>query len=153
MKKIIMIIALLTASFSVAIISCKKNDKQTNISKAGETLSHNMGTNCMDCHKSGGSGKGAFQVAGTAYDSLKIAAFSNVTVRLYSQSNGGGQLVATVYGDANGNFFTTETVDFSADLYPAVEGTSGKIKYMLSSANTGTCNSCHGNSIAKIWTK
>ena len=153
MKKRLIILSIITASIIIVVISCKKQDKQTNISNTGDSESHNMGNNCMDCHKSGGKGKGAFQVAGTAYDSLKQSIFANVIVRLHTQSGGGGTLAATVYGDANGNFFTTESVDYTAGLYPSVEGSSGKIKYMISSASSGACNSCHGVSVDKIWVK
>jgi mono/diheme cytochrome c family protein len=148
-------IAISIALFSgiISFSSCKKNDQATNISAAGDTESHNTGRNCMECHKSGGNGKGAFQAAGSVYDSTKTSTYSNVIVKLFTLENGGGTLRATINGDANGNFFTTEAIDFSGNLYPAVYGTSGNVKYMASSISSGACNSCHGSSTAKIWAK
>ena len=152
MKTLKIIFSISIFSSILIFTSCKKNDQATNISAAGQTESHNMGKNCMECHKSGGNGKGTFQVAGTAYESTKTNTYSNVTVKLFTQANGGGTLRATINGDGNGNFFTTETVDFSGGVYPVVYGTSGSGKYMSSSISIGACNSCHNVSQDKIWT-
>ncbi len=143
------------ALFSGLLIfsSCEKNDKATNISSAGGTKSHNSGDNCMNCHKSGGDGEGSFQVAGTAYDSTKTATYTNVIVKLFTQPGGAGTLRATINGDAKGNFFTTETIDFSGGVYPVVYGSTGNAKYMASSVSEGACNACHGSSTGKIWVK
>lgn len=138
---------------SISIQSCKKEEGcgATNISKHNGNESHNMGQNCMNCHKDGGQGEGCFNVAGTVYDSMQSATAANGTIRLYTQPNGGGTLRATIEVDKLGNFHTTDNVDFAGGLYPTVQGANGNIKYMSSPVTTGQCNSCHGGSTAKIW--
>ena len=131
--------------------SCKKNKSETNISSYNESESHNMGQNCMNCHKSGGDGKGWFQVAGTVYDTLLSKTNPNTTVQLYTDSKG-TNLKYTVQVDALGNFYTTETIDYGSGLYPVVVGKTIS-KHMSSPVTSGQCNSCHGVSTDKIWTK
>ena len=133
-----------------AMVSCKKENAKV-ISANSETKSHNMGQNCMNCHKSGGEGKGVFKVAGTVYNAALNQTSSNGTVYLYSGSNGSGTLVATIEVDGKGNFFTTETVDFGSGLYPVVMGPGQDKHYMGSTITNGECNSCHGVSTSKIW--
>jgi len=60
-------------------------------------------------------------------------------------------MIATIEVDASGNFFTTESVDFSGGLYPSVISTSGQSSYMSASVNTGDCNSCHGITVDRIF--
>jgi hypothetical protein len=144
-------------AFTILAGSCSKdsaneNDSsgETNISATGGNKSHNTGQNCMNCHKSGGSGEGYFNVAGSVYNAQLSAAYPNAVVKLYTQANGGGTLRATVYADAKGNFYTTANIDFSGGLYPAITGTSGNISYMPVSTTVGACNNCHGGSTAKL---
>ncbi len=132
------------------ISSCKKSNNVTNISSTGASESHNMGRNCMTCHKSGGEGKGWFNVAGTVYNSTFNNTYPNGTVYLYTGPNGTGTLKYTIQVDAKGNFYTTESIDFSGGLYPAVKG-NGATQYMNSSISMGQCNSCHGVSQNKIF--
>ena len=143
-------------SLSVALLlinSCEKRGcGTTNISKTNGHESHNMGENCMNCHKSGGEGKGCFLAAGTVYNNAGTSIFANATIRLYSQPNGAGSVVATIQGDAKGNFYTTDNIDFGNGLYPSVTNSSGQTSYMSSTISTGACSSCHGVSQAKIST-
>ncbi len=147
--------------------SCKKESAKNNgttesnsgnesseakISHHNGNKSHNMGQACMNCHKQGGSGESIFNVAATVYDTTMNSVFPNTTVRLYTGANGSGTLKYTIEVDAKGNFYTTESIDFTNGLYPAVTGTQGT-KYMSSSITTGNCASCHGNTTNKIWTK
>jgi cytochrome c553 len=149
--KIVLGIACIVASL-IATQSCKKNNSsETNISATGGNKSHNMGQNCMNCHKSGGQGEGWFNLAGTVYTSSMSSTFSNAIVKLYTGPNATGTLKYTINGDAKGNFYTTETIDFGAGLYPVVQGTNSTNK-MSSAIITGQCNSCHGVSTDKIWT-
>jgi hypothetical protein len=141
---------LLTIAF-ISFQSCKKNKSETNISATNKSESHNMGQNCMNCHKSGGDGEGWFQVAGTVYDTTLSKTNPNTTVRLYSDAQG-SNLKYTVQVDALGNFYTTETIDFGSGLYPVVVGKTIS-KHMASPITSGQCNSCHGVSTDKIWTK
>ena len=104
----------------------------------------------MNCHISGGSGKGWFVAAGTVYNLAGTATLPNTTVRLFSGSNGSGTLMNTIQVDNLGNFFTTQGIDYSKALYASVQGATG-VKYMSSPITMGKCNSCHGVSTGKIW--
>jgi hypothetical protein len=132
--------------------SCTSDGNGKNISKYLSERSHNMGMNCMQCHKENGGGDGWFVAAGTVYDSLLVNTYPGATVKLYSGPNGTGTLIHTIEVDTKGNFHTTEAIDFGAGLYPVVVGNIGK-KYMSSSISMGQCNSCHGVTTGKIWTK
>lgn len=151
MKKTI-IFTSLVGVFALSIFaSCGKNkNNETKISAYNDTESHNMGQNCMSCHLQGGSGEGWFNVAATVYDSLQISPYPNTTVKLYTGPNGTGTLKYTIEVDGNGNFYTTEDVDFSTGLYPVVASNSGT-NYMSTPIYMGNCVSCHGSSTSKIW--
>lgn len=132
--------------------SCEKENEgnETKISAHGDDESHNMGQNCMECHKSGGEGEGWFNAAGTVYDSTLISTLKNVTVHLYTGENGTGELKYTIEGDAKGNFYSTKDFDFGDGLFPSVQGPTGT-KYMSTAVKTGACNSCHGATTDKLW--
>lgn len=155
MKKKLITMATLAMLFGAMVFtqSCEKEgeENETNISRYGDDDSHNMGQNCMNCHKSGGQGEGWFNVAGTVYN----AAFTNVqpngTVKLYTGPDGTGTLKYTIEVDGKGNFYTTENIDFGSGLYPSVTGTSGDVQYMGTSITTGACNSCHNVTTNKIF--
>lgn len=145
------IIFLGISSFLLAVSCGKNNGSVKNISANGQNKSHNMGKNCMQCHVKGGEGEGWFVVAGTVYDSLQNNTYPNTTIKLYTGPNGSGTLKYTIEGDQKGNFFSTETMDVNG-LYAAVTGNNGT-HYMGSALSTGACNSCHGVSTQRIWTK
>jgi hypothetical protein len=136
----------------VTAYACEKEEgeNETNISSYQSNDSHHMGENCMECHKSGGSGAGWFTVAGTIYESNKTDTYPNATVRLYTGPDGTGNLKATIEVDQLGNFYTTENIDFGSGLYTVVEGTMGT-KSMGPSLSNGKCNSCHGVSTDPVW--
>jgi hypothetical protein len=134
--------------------SCEKDEEsgdEQKVSVYNEKESHNMGINCMNCHKSGGSGEGIFNVAGTVYNDLKTGTYANATIKLFTEPNEAGVLKYTIQVDAFGNFFTTENIDFGNGLYPSVKGNSST-KNMVSSITNGQCSSCHGISTDRIWT-
>jgi hypothetical protein len=135
-------------------ISCENDEfeNETEISSYNSSESHNAGQNCMDCHNPGGSGESAFIIAGTVYDSTITSVYPNSTIKLYTSPNGTGTLKTTVQVDKYGNFYTTEYVDFEYGLYPSAEGEL-TTKYMSSAITTGQCNSCHGVSTDRIWTR
>ena len=140
---------------AVLMFSCEKEDEYENESKISYyngTESHNMGQNCMNCHKQGGQGEGWFTAAGTVYDSALANVYPNATVKLYTGPNGSGQLKYTLEVDALGNFYTTNAIEFTGGLYPAVSGATST-RFMSAAITSGPCNSCHGNSTNKIWTK
>lgn len=138
---------------TVLTMSCEKNNEsctESNISESGSDDSHNMGLNCMQCHTSGGGGKGCFNVAGTVYNQAQTATVSSGTVKFFTGPNGTGNVVKSIAIDSKGNFHTTEAVDVS-NLYPAITGPSGTTQYMSTKPPTGACNSCHGVSTDKLW--
>ncbi|MFC1619866.1 hypothetical protein ACFL45_07965 [Candidatus Neomarinimicrobiota bacterium] len=118
------------------------NGNETVISSYGDTESHRAGNNCMSCHVSGGSGEGWFKVAGTVYETDGTTPYPNTTVRLYTGAGSSGELVITVEVDGNGNFYTTEAVDWGTGLYPTVSS-DNETRSMAIVATTGACNSCH----------
>lgn len=137
----------------VVMLSCEKeNENETKISTYNSSDSHHIGQNCMNCHTSGGEGEGVFVVAGTVYDNLKTNTYPNATVRLYSGPDGTGDLIAIIQVDKLGNFYSTETINFGSGLFVSVQGET-QTRYMPTSLTTGQCNSCHGNSIGRIWTE
>ena len=118
----------------------------------GGMESHYMGDNCMNCHNSGGTGEGLFNVAGTVYDTSKVVAYPNTTVRLYTEPNGQGTLKYIFPVDGRGNFYSTKTIDFGSGLYATVQG-GQTTQYMPVSVTIGQCSSCHGVTEDKIWAK
>ena len=131
--------------------SCEKGNNDTRVSQNGG-YSHNAGRNCMDCHNPNGEGSGWFNAAGTVYASTGSSIHPNATVYLYTNPNGRGSIVDSLYGDGSGSFYTTSSINFGSGLYPAVVGSNGAVKYMVNSISQGACNGCHGVSTAKIWT-
>jgi len=136
----------------IVLLSCgKEGENEQKVSANGTSRSHHTGQDCMSCHSSGGSGEGWFTIAGSVYDNAKISAYANTTVNLSTGINGTGTLKYTIWGDASGNFYTTENIDFGSGLYVSVKGTAAP-KYMTAAITNGKCNSCHGVSTDKIWT-
>jgi mono/diheme cytochrome c family protein len=155
MKTKICLSMLMALSVAIFLHSCETEDageNETKNSSHGSNESHNMGQNCMNCHQSGGSGEGWFTIAGTVYDSIKTNTFSNATINFYSGLNASGDIKYTIQGDELGNFYTTQNIDFSNGLYVSVAGDK-TTKVMSSKITAGQCNSCHGSTTGKIWTR
>ncbi len=156
MKKISSFCVLIILVFSTAqiIISCSHYDigkKVSMTSKIGDDESHSNGENCMNCHATGGKGEGWFDVAGSVYKANKESKNPNGKILLYSQPNGQGILKYIIEVDGEGNFYTTETINFEKGLYPAHQNTQGVLKYMEAPIITGQCQSCHNVTTDKIW--
>lgn len=154
MKDLQSIGILLLIISGLVLIACEKEEfgepsdmKSTSLSSE----SHHNGDNCMNCHKSGGSGEGWFTVAGSVYNSTQTVPYITATIELRTGQLGAGNLVATIDVDQNGNFYTTETVDFGNGLYALVKGGTAT-NYMTQKITTGACNSCHDSS-NKLWTE
>lgn len=154
MKKNVARVLVSAVAILMVFQSCEneENENETLISTYGSNESHNIGQNCMGCHQLGGSVEGWFTTAGTVYDHTKSSTFPNASIRLYTGPNGTGTLRATVQGDLKGNFYTTEAIDFGDGLYATVE-CEEELHHMQSPITTGQCNSCHGTSTDRIWTK
>jgi len=170
MRKITIVSIAISTFFCAALLtqSCRKDNVNSNFNGSGSggntcgavnisannsSKSHNMGQNCMNCHTSGGQGKGCFQTAGTVYDTKGTTTMSNGVITLYTGVNASGTLRGTIYVDAKGNFHTTESIDFSGGLYPTITGASGDIQHMPDPTTTGACNSCHGAKEKPVWVK
>jgi len=99
----------------------------------------------MSCHSVGTGNPYIYSIAGTVYQQADpTQVYPNATIYLHTQANSGGDLIATIEVDANGNFFTTQPVNFSAGLYPSIVGNSTDAPlYMPLAVTTGQCNSCH----------
>jgi len=156
MKKLLILTTLILLFLSSQ--SCKKDEigkkteNESKISLHNSMESHNNGQDCVSCHISGGTGEGWFNVAGSVYDSTKINFLANSTVKLYTKANGGGTLKSTIEVDGKGNFYSTANIDFSNGLYPVVSGATSS-NFMSTAITTGNCNSCHNNTVPKIWSK
>lgn len=139
---------------AIVIQSCshyKMGKRETKISKNGDDESHNNGVNCMNCHATGGRGEGWFDVAGSVYKANKSSKNPNGKIFLYTEPNGQGSLKYTIEVDGEGNFYTTETINFGSGLYPVHQNTQGAKKYMEAPIITGQCQSCHNVTTDKIW--
>ena len=150
MKKIVWLSLLLAAMMYGS--SCNhegRNERKVSTFYSDE--SHNTGENCMNCHHSGGEGEGWFAAAGSLYKPDLSTKNPNATVYLYTGPNGTGDLKATLFGDAKGNFYTTEQIDFSGGLYPMVKSANDSIQYMSDAITIGACNSCHGITQDRMW--
>jgi cytochrome c553 len=133
----------------ITYTSCHKEGAGISaISKHNSTNSHNNGANCNTCHVKNGKGSGAgwFVVSGSVYQPDQITINQNPTIHLFTKPNGAGIEIAKIEGDALGNFYTTNSIDFSGGLYPAIESANGGIQYMNQVTRTGACNGCHGAS-------
>lgn len=137
---------------ATGIFSCGKTKPSiTLVSANGLNTSHNPSTNCTNCHIAGGTASSYFTTAGTIYDSFQVNLYPNTTIRFYTQPNGGGDLKYTLKGDAKGNFYTTDDMDFSDGLYVSVQGINAA-KHMSTPVYVGQCNSCHNKKItSQIW--
>ncbi len=141
------------ATIIVGLFACgEDNEDEQLVSINGSNESHKSGENCMNCHKSGGSGEGIFVVAGTIYNSNKTAVYPNATIRFYSGPNASGNLQAMIEVDGKGNFYTTESTDFGTGLFVSVEGNTGT-NHMISTVTDGACNKCHDDSSNRVWTE
>ncbi len=143
---VIVVTAFVVSAFTMA-------DQMQVISKPNTKKSHEFGNDCMSCHKKGGSAKSIFMVSGSVLDEARAKIYKNPVIKFYTERRGQGELVATILGDALGNFYSTEDIDFSIGLYPTLIGTEGvpePIKHMSRPIFSGSCNSCHGPKEEKL---
>ncbi|MBL4706418.1 MAG: hypothetical protein JKY54_17960 [Flavobacteriales bacterium] len=118
-------------------------ENDTQVSSFDDDESHYNNQNCMDCHYSEGRGEGWFSVAGTVSGNTNLA-----TIELYL--NPTDAPIATLEVDTKGNFYTTNSVDFSQGLYAGVRSNNGSLKMMDAKLNVGQCNLCHSATTTKI---
>jgi hypothetical protein len=135
-KQISVVVALLVF---LLVVSCEKGEDNMPLGS-----SHNAGRNCLSCHST-------LKLAGTAYNKALTGAFAGAIIKVTSQANGQGTLLASLSSDNSGNFYTGASINFGTGVFVSAEGTGGTVKYMSSAITSGACNSCHGSSTSKIW--
>jgi hypothetical protein len=153
MKRNIIIAAIFGLCTILFIGSCVQSGcSKSEVSSFNSNESKKMVGDCMGCHSpNGGAGAGCFRVGGTAFDSIPAdSSVQGSVVKLYTQPNGGGELVVTLQVDQSGNFYTTSPVSFANGLYAAIVSKTGT-RYMPTPVVTGSCNSCHGVINANLW--
>jgi hypothetical protein len=148
-KNALIIVTVLAAIY---LYSCKHGCGKTGPSStAGGTESHNMGANCLNCHSGTGGGEGCFEVGGTAYHEDLQSAYGSCTIDLYTDTQGTGEVVATIVSDGKGNLYTGKNINWGKGLYPAITSPNGNRKFMLEPISSGACNNCHGNTTDRIF--
>lgn len=128
---------------------------QQKVSTHESTESHTddrRGNNCMDCHYTGNNPY-VYQLAGTVYQLDDLTnPYPGATIYFYTGPNGSGTQVGSIEVDTNGNFYSTDTIDFSTGLYPAIVGAQGEGPiYMSNFITHGECNSCHGSNTSPVY--
>jgi hypothetical protein len=135
------------------LLACEKENETDDLGNTSQVTgtsnptanlgsSHNTGKNCLSCHK--------FTLGGSVYKKDFSSTFPGSVVKLTTQPNGLGTVVATLTTDNSGNIHTSSSISFGTGLYVSATGTIGT-KYMSSAITTGACNSCHGGSTPKVW--
>lgn len=143
-------LALLLMLFAMGLSYCNKKYKT---SKHGTMDSHRTTSECNVCHRPGGPGDGVFYVSGSVLNEARYVTQKKAVVKLYTKPKSQGELVAELYTDDMGNFYTTQKIDFTQGLYPSLYGTPGvkeDNKHMRQPVYVGNCNSCHGQSAEKL---
>jgi hypothetical protein len=136
--------ALLVFGMAIVLFACEEEDEDEDGGQSSSMgTSHNTGKNCLGCHK--------FTAAGSVYNKALTASYPGVTVKLTTQANGAGTVLATFTANKNGSFYTSSSINYGSGVYVSLTGTSGTVKHMASAINSGACNSCHGTSTSKIW--
>jgi len=106
--------------------------------------SHNVGNDCLVCHKSGGGGDGIFSAGGTVYMAGTNTGATGATIQLFANAEHSGSPVASMTSQVGGNFYTKSAINFGNGLYVKITSTTGSSS-MMTPITTGACNSCHGN--------
>lgn len=137
-------------AFSLVTAGCDDDGTKTLISAYGKTKSHNAGDDCLDCHTKGGEGKGRFNAAGTVYEADLISPFPNTTVHVWSEPEATGDSITVIEVDGKGNFYTTEAIDWTGGRFLTVTSDTDTM-HMTLPTTLGSCNGCHGASVARIF--
>ncbi len=149
---IVLALAITILGFNT-IISCNGKPRlEKMVSKPDTKYSHKFGVDCMTCHNTKAT-PGLLTVAGSVLDEARELVQKNCVVKLYLVPGGKGRVVATLYSDALGNFYSCDSIDFSLGIYPTLLGTPGakeSKKHMSTPIFSGNCNGCHGISAEKL---
>jgi len=132
----------------ISLISCD-NAKKNLISQHGQSKSHKAGRECLECHRSGGSGSGNFALAGTVYQSDGISVYPNASIQIWTESMASGTILETIEVDAKGNFFTTDPIEINSGYFFAAVD-NNLAAHMLAPVTNGACNDCHDSQNSRI---
>lgn len=128
----------------------ENNCSAIRVSILGVGSSHNSGLQCQNCHVYQGSGPGCFTLAGSIYRDNGFDPYPDGEIRMYTLPNGQGENRGTLYTDNSGNFYTTQTIDYSQELYPVLVDGNNKAYYMNTPVTEGNCNRCHSEFAQRI---
>lgn len=120
------------------------NTTNTTTPTANLGSSHNTGKNCLACHR--------FSVGGSVYKKDLTSTYPGSVVKLTTQPNGAGTVVATMTTDKSGNIRLSSSISFGSGLYVGITGSAGT-QYMKAAITSGGCNACHGNTTSRAWTE
>ena len=151
--KIIATLAFIMTFILIFQTGCKKENEGSGTSTHYSTSSGGMSGNCQQCHTPGNGEAAAWTVAGTVFNQDLSTPSPNGTVYIWKVVSGTWKLVASLEVDANGNFYTSNSILPSGSFYPQVEGASGDLESMPVFCTSGSCNRCHGISQPRIWVK
>lgn len=137
------VIMLIATQFMLA--SCESEESE--VSRKGAKESHRAGEDCMVCHVAGGGGEGVFTVAGTVYQmNAPSKVLPNTLVRLTTEAEGAGDIIASIEVDALGNFYTPAKIEWGDGLYTDVVSDNSTTSMFTKLAEAdGACSRCHGD--------
>jgi cytochrome c553 len=110
---------------------------------ATTTQSHNLGTNCAACHSAEGNAMGFFTSSGSVR-TLTDQPMANAAVEIRTAPSGGGELLARMVSDANGNFYTTRSLPTpNSPVFVSLLSPTGQRRNMPFPTLSAQCNFCH----------
>jgi hypothetical protein len=140
------LIAFLLVAIAFIMLRCDKFIKPENDPSHSvhlETESHHVGSNCMTCHYSEGSGEGWFTIAGTVFDNFE-------TGMLYAYDDYNSAPIDSLEIDGKGNVYTTDPFDFGDGKFFAIKRPGVAEKRMPTKITTGQCNLCHTSTTNRL---
>lgn len=118
--------------------ACEKGGGDDDLNKG----THNVGNDCLVCHKAGGGGDGIFTAGGTVYKAGTSIGATGAVIGLYTTADASGSPVATMTSIVGGNFYSKSPINFGSGLYVKITSDTGSSS-MITPITTGACNSCH----------
>ena len=132
---------------------CNGESGEQLTSLTGALQSHRFGEDCASCHTTTSTSEASehpFTIAGSIYRNGSALLDSDAVVSFYTEPYGRGTQVLTLPVDAEGNFFTTQSVpELSQGLYPQVEHQGWVTSMVSQPTTTGSCASCHSSSTSQ----
>ncbi|WP_455205648.1 hypothetical protein [Kaarinaea lacus] len=121
------------------------------------------GQDCAACHGPGNVSIGNFTVSGSVFDYTNLSTpYNNALIKLYTGPNGSGDLVKALEVDMDGNFYTTDEINWKTSqggLFPVLsdlaDAPAGHEVHMPKPVVPigrllGSCNACHRLSAPEI---